>query len=188
MDHNLYLLNDPQILPFQKLPLPQGTMIVGRSSENALYVPDITVSRRHAEVTVNGGKVTIRDLDSRNGTFLGNERIGFTAIGTGQRVRFGRVSFVLSQSHSSQMLADVEFETETHRGPVLSREAKLLLAKLSEARCRVFDWLVEGNTEKKIAEVLGLSPHTVHSHVREIFQVFDVHSKAELIAKCTGNP
>jgi hypothetical protein len=29
---------------------------------------------------------------------------------------------------------------------------------------------------------LGLSEYTVHNHIKAIFQLFDVHSKAELLA------
>jgi DNA-binding CsgD family transcriptional regulator len=42
---------------------------------------------------------------------------------------------------------------------------------------------VEGRTEPEIAALLGKSPHTVHSHLKAIFRLFDVHSRSELIVK-----
>ena len=51
-------------------PLPdREPQLVGRSSE-ALEVNDPAISRRHAELTPDGDKWTLRDLGSRHGTFV----------------------------------------------------------------------------------------------------------------------
>ena len=44
------------------------TYIIGRAGDVVLY--DDTVSRRHASLEIDGDRVTLRDLDSRNGTYL----------------------------------------------------------------------------------------------------------------------
>lgn len=44
------------------------TYIIGRAGDIVLY--DDTVSRRHASLEIDGDRVTLRDLDSRNGTYL----------------------------------------------------------------------------------------------------------------------
>jgi DNA-binding CsgD family transcriptional regulator len=54
--------------------------------------------------------------------------------------------------------------------------------KLTEAQRRVYDLLIDGCSEKEIATQLHLSPNTVHSHIQAIYAIFDVHSKARLIA------
>ena len=43
---------------------------IGRSPENVIVVPDAEVSRKHAELTLDGGKLMLKDLNSKNGTFL----------------------------------------------------------------------------------------------------------------------
>ncbi len=43
---------------------------IGRSPENVVVVPDQEVSRKHAELTTEGMKVVLRDLKSKNGTFV----------------------------------------------------------------------------------------------------------------------
>ncbi|MFT5142244.1 MAG: hypothetical protein ACI80V_002845 [Rhodothermales bacterium] len=55
--------------------LVAGENVLGRSSDCALHVDDTSLSRRHAVVTLQGALVTIRDLGSKNGTFVDEERI-----------------------------------------------------------------------------------------------------------------
>jgi hypothetical protein len=45
---------------------------IGRSPENVVVIPDQEVSRKHAELTMNGPKLMLKDLDSKNGTYLYN--------------------------------------------------------------------------------------------------------------------
>jgi pSer/pThr/pTyr-binding forkhead associated (FHA) protein len=49
--------------------------IIGRSAECAIRVVDDKVSRRHAKIWERSGVVFIRDLNSRNGTFVNGERV-----------------------------------------------------------------------------------------------------------------
>ena len=44
--------------------------------------------------------------------------------------------------------------------------------------------LLAGDSEKEVATKLGLSPHTVHIHVKKLYKRLDVSSRAELMAKC----
>jgi len=43
---------------------------IGRNPENVVVVPDQEVSRKHAQLSLEGGKVTLKDLQSANGTFV----------------------------------------------------------------------------------------------------------------------
>src|SRR4029079_8513508 len=49
--------------------------LIGRSPECDVFLDDVTVSRRHAELTREGNVFTIRDLGSLNGTFVNKRRI-----------------------------------------------------------------------------------------------------------------
>ncbi|HEU4928271.1 MAG TPA: FHA domain-containing protein, partial [Candidatus Krumholzibacteria bacterium] len=49
--------------------LDDGEHTVGRSSENAVQVAMARVSKRHAMIRVDGERLLVRDLGSRNGTF-----------------------------------------------------------------------------------------------------------------------
>src|SRR5256885_2298870 len=66
---------------------------VGRGSENLLCIQDSSLSRDHCEILVNGAEVIVRDLASRNGTFVNGRRIakGQYALLARQIVQFGAV-------------------------------------------------------------------------------------------------
>ena len=44
--------------------------------------------------------------------------------------------------------------------------------------------LLTGAAEKAVAAELGISPQTVHGHVKAIFAACGVQSRAELLVKC----
>ncbi|TMI43384.1 FHA domain-containing protein [Candidatus Bathyarchaeota archaeon] len=46
------------------------TVAIGREAENVVVVPDTEVSRTHAELSLNGNKVILKDRGSTNGTYL----------------------------------------------------------------------------------------------------------------------
>lgn len=51
---------------------------------------------------------------------------------------------------------------------------------------QVLSCLLEGDSQKQIAYRLELSPRTVDHHIQRLFRKFDVHSRAELMARCSG--
>ncbi len=48
------------------------TISIGRNPENVVVVPDQEVSRKHAELSMESGKIIVRDLNSKNGTYVYN--------------------------------------------------------------------------------------------------------------------
>src|SRR5689334_12534694 len=65
---------------------------VGRSTSNVLVLRHETVSAQHCEIMVNDPEVIVRDLGSRNGTFVdGVQLIGQRQVKSGQMIRFGQV-------------------------------------------------------------------------------------------------
>jgi hypothetical protein len=59
-----------------KFDLQDGAQTVGRSSENDVQIAMARVSKRHAEIRVDGEKIFVRDLGSRNGTELNGKPVG----------------------------------------------------------------------------------------------------------------
>jgi len=51
-------------------------LVVGRLPDCGLVLVDDAASRRHAELVAHGGSVEVRDLGSRNGTYLNDRRVG----------------------------------------------------------------------------------------------------------------
>jgi len=56
-------------------PLVDGESVVGRSGEADVTVADGYISRQHARFTVEADTITITDLGSANGTFIGEDRL-----------------------------------------------------------------------------------------------------------------
>jgi pSer/pThr/pTyr-binding forkhead associated (FHA) protein len=70
--------------------LPEIPTVLGRSPESHLQVGDPWISSMHAMFEKRGDDVWVIDLDSRNGTFLGEERIGEAKLADGVLLKFGR--------------------------------------------------------------------------------------------------
>jgi hypothetical protein len=56
--------------------LEDGEHTVGRSSENGVQLPMARVSKKHAALRVDGERIFVRDLGSRNGTEINGKPIG----------------------------------------------------------------------------------------------------------------
>jgi DNA-binding winged helix-turn-helix (wHTH) protein len=78
--------------------LAEGDNIIGRDPECAVWLNSPSVSRRHARINVDGGRrrLTLEDLHSSNGTFLGDALVeGHVELTDGAAIRFGSVDMKL---------------------------------------------------------------------------------------------
>ena len=69
--------------------LPDLPVIVGRESPSDVRITDPTLSREHARFSFVDGRITVSDLDSTNGTWIGGKRIGEAEIQLGDEVLLG---------------------------------------------------------------------------------------------------
>jgi hypothetical protein len=70
--------------------------VLGRGATSAIRLDDPCVSRAHARVDVEGERVTVRDLGSRNGLWLDGQRVvGPRALAPGEELRLGRTVLAL---------------------------------------------------------------------------------------------
>ena len=70
------------------LDVEKMVVTLGRSGCD-LVVDDPELSRSHAQVEIQGAEVTLRDLDSTNGTFIDDERIREVFIDNRSKFRVG---------------------------------------------------------------------------------------------------
>ncbi|UWP80874.1 ATP-binding cassette domain-containing protein [Dactylosporangium fulvum] len=68
---------------------PDDTVTIGRDAANDLVVEGNLISRRHAEVIWNNDGWFLRDLESRNGTFVNGEKAAYAAATDGGKVNLG---------------------------------------------------------------------------------------------------
>ncbi len=75
-----------------EVPLRNKTTI-GRNSNNQVVIDyDNSVSSSHCVIMVSGNQIKIRDLNSKNGTFVdGNQVVDTATIANGSKIRLGRV-------------------------------------------------------------------------------------------------
>ena len=71
--------------------------LIGRSPDCHVFLDDVTVSRRHAEIVRESDRWEIRDLGSLNGTFVNRSRIESAVLATDDEVQIGkyRMTFLL---------------------------------------------------------------------------------------------
>ncbi len=80
----------------QAVSVQRDRSLIGRDTRCHLRIPSSAVSRRHAELRVEEGQVTLEDLGSSNGTYVNQERIsGPRLLAPGDLVAIGDLVFVV---------------------------------------------------------------------------------------------
>jgi pSer/pThr/pTyr-binding forkhead associated (FHA) protein len=75
--------------------LIEGVTKAGRHPESDIFLDDITVSRRHAEISHSAeGEFVLRDVGSLNGTYVNRERIEEARLAPGDEVQIGKFKLV----------------------------------------------------------------------------------------------
>ena len=75
--------------------LPSNITVVGRRHDCDLRIPLASISRRHCQLNRDKTVLKIRDLGSRNGTYLNGERINEATAQPGDYVKVGPLTFLL---------------------------------------------------------------------------------------------
>ncbi len=74
--------------------LGENVVTAGRHPESDIFLDDITVSRRHVEISPKDGGYSVRDLGSLNGTYVNRERIDEVPLAPGDEVQIGKFKLV----------------------------------------------------------------------------------------------
>jgi adenylate cyclase len=86
----------------QTFELPHGrSLVVGRGVSSDIAIYDPTISRRHAELTVETDGVQVKDLGSSNGTCINGSRVSAGRLHPNDSITFGKVLFQLKELRSS---------------------------------------------------------------------------------------
>jgi predicted component of type VI protein secretion system len=90
------------------LELNEGTFAVGRNASCQLSLDDPLVSRRHALFEVAGAKVSVEDLNSRNGVIVNGHRIeGKVPLAVGDRILIGSQELTLLSARDALASAGI---------------------------------------------------------------------------------
>lgn len=77
-----------------RITLNRPRLTAGRHPESDLFLDDVTVSRRHAEIISTDAGYEIVDVGSLNGTYVNLERVERTVLQTGDEVQIGKFKLV----------------------------------------------------------------------------------------------
>jgi transcriptional regulator with GAF, ATPase, and Fis domain len=90
--------------------------VIGRLTSNAICIPDQSVSRQHCVLEAEGDRVTLRDLDSRNGTLVNGIPVMNRPLEDGDLIEVGdsQFLFVLGRSQSAVQTSSVTMRDSAH--------------------------------------------------------------------------
>ena len=178
MDHELdfAIWNEAVFVRIHQVIASETT--IGRGEDNALHLPDPAVSRAHAILVKTGCEFRIRDLGSRNGTYLdGRPVLGEELLRDAAELQIGPYRLRASR-RGDRATNDVEHDDDSTRSnliPVETRdEIERREQQLTPAQRRVYEELLKGLSEKEVATALDIRVNTVHTHSRAIYTTFAV--------------
>jgi DNA-binding NtrC family response regulator len=126
------------------LEIGPDTLVVGRNEACDLVLDDRKVSAVHMELVATERGVRVRDLGSRNGTFLGDTRIGEVYLLKTTAITIGESLMEFSPSNPEQVLVPDVAEF----GPLVGTSAVMrsVFEKLAKAAPTELTVLVTGET------------------------------------------
>ncbi len=74
--------------------LDTDATVVGRHPDSDIFLDDITVSRRHAEIRRAGTGFELHDVGSLNGTYVNRERVEEGPLHSGDEIQIGKFKLV----------------------------------------------------------------------------------------------
>lgn len=108
--------------PQKDISLPIGPIFIGRDPKSEIILTDPQVSWRHACVTTSADDCEIEDLNSTNGTYVGEKRISRLRLRNGDTITVGpyRITFIVnadspSAATSSEQTLSVEVNQPSDR-------------------------------------------------------------------------
>ncbi|MEY3406757.1 MAG: hypothetical protein RLZZ556_829 [Actinomycetota bacterium] len=78
--------------------LDADLITVGRHPNSDVFLDDVTVSRRHAEIRRTSGEFSVKDLDSLNGTYYQGARVESALLTNGSELQIGKYHFTFYSS------------------------------------------------------------------------------------------
>ena len=95
--------------------LPEGEFSVGRHGSNSLFLDDNAVSRRHCVIARRGAQCTVKDLESRNGTFVNGTAVTEHQLKQFDEIRIGSTVFCYLVESEKRPIAPADSRTKELR-------------------------------------------------------------------------
>ncbi|MEM9037688.1 MAG: FHA domain-containing protein [Actinomycetota bacterium] len=82
-------------------PLDGETVRIGRHPDSDIFLDDVTVSRRHAELERSDDTFVVRDAGSLNGTYVNRRRTESARLASGDELQIGKFKLVYLRPESA---------------------------------------------------------------------------------------
>ncbi len=125
--------------------LSQGSAKIGTAPLNDVRLTDPTVSRLHAEISVQRSGVTVRDAGSTNGTFVNGVRIEAAHLVAGASLRVGATTIV-AEITDEPLFVELSSRTSFESMIGASVEMRRLYALIEKVAPTDTTVLIEGET------------------------------------------
>ncbi len=157
-------------------------VVVGRDPACALVVPDSGISSMHAELVATARGVRLRDLGSKNGTWVGDLRIGEAYLTGSTSFWLARTELRFEQAKSEK----VDLPEIDHFGPLFGTSAAMrdLFRRLQKGAPTDLTVLVQGETGTG-KELVAQAVHHASARSNGPFVVVDCGSIAPTLAEAT---
>lgn len=128
-----------------KIPVPK--CVIGRGDECHLRPQSDAVSRQHCVIVTNDQEVVVRDLNSRNGTYVNGDRVAEEAVLlTGDVLRIGPLEFEMLIEHTA---AKIKRPKVSDIKQAVARTAEGSSVSSTSDVDDVTQWLEEGDEADK---------------------------------------
>jgi len=149
-------------------PLDSERIVVGTGESNDVVVDADGVSRVHAVFESFGGTWCVRDLGSRNGTFVNGRRtVGERSLHSGDEILLGRLRLLFRGPAAGKETAAI-----AEAPPLTRREHDVLLALCGPLLTG--DAFTEPASTRGIAAKLVVSEAAVKQHLSRLYVKFEV--------------
>lgn len=154
------------------MPLAGDRLTIGKDPTNDLVITsDPTVSRLHAVLERYGAGWCLRDVGSRNGSFVNGDRVfGERVLHAGDEIRLGATRLVFREDEAAVPVSRTEAAQPPP--PLTNRERDVLLALCAPLlRGNLF---TEPSSVRGVAEELTVTETAVRQHLLNLYEKFAI--------------
>jgi hypothetical protein len=103
----------------RRFDIKQPSVVLGRDAASGIQLHDSEVSRRHADLIVENGQLSIVDRNSANGTYVNSRRVERHTLANGDHIQVGRTLLLYTAADDAdevELASEVDIVGQTAGG------------------------------------------------------------------------